>query len=107
MIPGGWALRADGRPSTTAQDAPVSPIAGALKQINTWSKWQTRGVLYVHYGALYGTAGLKVSDVRGAQRVEVNALDPRTFMLINGGAANSGRALMPSSNGAIRNTRKC
>lgn len=74
LIPGGWALKQE------------TAITSALKQINTWSKWQTRGVLYVHYGALYGTAGLKVSDVRGEKRVEVNALDPRTFMLIGGGA---------------------
>ncbi len=49
----------------------------------SWSKWKTRGVLYVHYGAMLGVSGLKVADLRSQQRVVVAPVDPATFMLVH------------------------
>ena len=44
------------------------------------SKWDTNGVLFVHYGAKYGVSGLRVSDYNN--EVVVSPADPTRFMLI-------------------------
>jgi hypothetical protein len=72
IVPGGWLFPAD---SPTAW-----PEARDL--IFSWSRWNTRGVLYLHYGATYGVSGLKVVDARDARRILVQPLDPMRFMLI-------------------------
>lgn len=72
IIPGGWAL---------AEDAP--PVwSEAIKQIHAWSRWATRGVLLIHYGAQMGLSGLKVCDDREKKQVKIEPLDPRTFIKI-------------------------
>lgn len=75
IIPGGWAL---------AEDAPEA-WANAMKTLFDSSRWQTEGVLYVHYGALYGVSGLKVVDDRAAKRIELVPCDPTHFMLVAAG----------------------
>jgi hypothetical protein len=75
IIPGGWAL---------AEDAP-SGWQPAIDQVFAWSDWATDGVLFVHFGALYGITGLKVCDLRDQQRVAIKPIDPSTFMLVRTG----------------------
>jgi len=72
IIPGGWSLKSD---------AP-EPWQAAIKQIDAWSRWMTRGVLFVHWGAQMGLSGLKVCDDREKKQVKIEPLDPRTFIKI-------------------------
>ena len=76
IIPGGWAF---------TEDAPEA-WALARNQVWAWSGWNTSGVLYVHYGAVYGVSGLKVADLRDQKRVVVVPVNPTCFMLL---ASNS------------------
>lgn len=71
VIPGGWTLaeRSMG-------------LAAAQQKVFDWSRWDTLGVLYVHYGAQYGVSGLKIADLRDDKKVIISTLDPTTFMLI-------------------------
>lgn len=78
IIPGGWAL---------AEESPEA-WADAMKVLFDWSRWQTEGVLYVHYGALYGVSGLKVVDDRARRRVELVPCNPTHFMLVAAGQYN-------------------
>lgn len=46
------------------------------------SRWDTKGVLYSHYGALYGVSGIRVADVREENpRIELQPARPTCFML--------------------------
>ncbi len=49
------------------------------------SRWDTKGVLYSHYGALYGVSGIRVADVRGEKRIELQPARPTCFMLVYDG----------------------
>ncbi len=75
IVPGGWAF---------AEDAPKA-WETATKQVLDWSDWDRDGVLYVHYGSVYGVSGLKVIDDREEGRVTIAVLDPTTFMLVRSG----------------------
>lgn len=46
------------------------------------SRWDTQGILYSHYGALYGVSGLRVADLRDEKRIELQPARPTCFMLI-------------------------
>lgn len=72
IIPGEWAWE---------EDAPDVWDA-ARQQIFDWSNWRTQGVLYVHYGAVFGLSGLKVADVRDMAQVQVIPCSPEYFMLV-------------------------
>ena len=74
IIPGGWA---------TAPDTPEAAQA-AMRQVLAWSHWQTDGVLYVHYGAMYGVSALKVADLRGREQVVITPVDPTCLLLVPG-----------------------
>lgn len=74
IIPGGWAFK---------QEAPDA-WRTARKQLFAWSEWATQGVLYVHYGAIFGVSGLKVADLREEKKVVIAPVDPRKFMLVRG-----------------------
>ncbi len=75
IVPGGWAL------------APgAEHLAAALATLFEWSDWSTEGVLYVHYGALYGNSVLRVSDLRAAGRVVVAPVAPESCLLVESGA---------------------
>lgn len=78
IIPGGWAFK---------QEAPDA-WRTARKQLFAWSEWATQGVLYVHYGAIFGVSGLKVADLRDERKVVIAPVDPRTFMLVRSGGYN-------------------
>ena len=75
IIPGGW---------TFAADAPQK-WQTATSQVLNWSDWSTDGVLYVHFGAMYGLTGLKLSDLRETKRIIIKPLDPTSFLLIRNG----------------------
>lgn len=75
IIPGGWAFK---------QEAPDA-WRTARKQLFAWSEWATQGVLYVHYGAIFGVSGLKVADLRDEKKVVIAPVDPRTFTLVRAG----------------------
>src|SRR5512135_3398621 len=60
IIPGGWQLAEECRGLQAARD-----------QVLKWSRWDQEGVLLVHYGAVYGSAGLRVADVRDANVVTI------------------------------------
>ena len=71
IIPGEWAF---------AKGAPEAWVK-ARSQVWKWSSWDTSGVLYVHYGAVYGVSGLKVADLRDAKRIVIAPVDPMCFLL--------------------------
>ena len=73
-IPSGWEF-----PKTEAKADVWSKARDALFDA---SKWDTNGVLFVHYGAKYGVSGLRVSDYNN--KVIVSPADPTRFMLIYG-----------------------
>ncbi len=72
IVPGGW---------TWKEDAPEA-WRKARAQVFAWSEWQTRGVLYVHYGAIYGNSALKVVDARDAGRVVVVPVNPQKLLVV-------------------------
>jgi hypothetical protein len=74
IIPGEWALD---------EDAPER-VEDAIKAVFNQSGWGMRGVLYVHYGAMLGVSGLKVSDQRDEGKVIIAPIDPRRYMLVPG-----------------------
>lgn len=76
IVPGRWKF---------PDDAPDA-WRTARKQIFDWSGWATRGVLYVHYGAVYGQSVLKVADLRDARQVIVAPVNPRHVLLVPNGA---------------------
>ena len=49
------------------------------------SNWVTRGVLYVHYGAVFGVSGLRVADLREMGQVQLCPVSPEFFMLVEKG----------------------
>jgi len=49
------------------------------------SDWDTQGVLFIHYGAMYGVSGLRVSD---SPIVTIVPADPTRFMLVYSGVYN-------------------
>lgn len=83
IIPGGWAWE---------EDAPEAWDT-ARKQVFDWSNWRTQGVLYVHYGAVFGLSGLKVADVRDLGQVQVIPCSPEYFMLVETNRYNRTPAL--------------
>lgn len=72
IIPGDWVL----------DEMVPENLAEAMAQIFAWSKWNTDGVLYVHYGAEMGVSGLKISDLREQKKVIIKPVDPQRFMLV-------------------------
>lgn len=72
ITPGGWRF---------AEDAP-DVWSAARRQVWSWSDWTTKGVLFVHWGAVFGMSGIRVSDLRDQRRVIMSPVDPRRFMLI-------------------------
>lgn len=83
IIPGGWAWE---------EDAPEA-WEDARKQVFDWSDWRRRGVLYVHYGAVFGLTGLRVADLRDRGQVQVIPCSPEYFMLIPSGQYDQTTAL--------------
>ncbi|MGE5138302.1 MAG: phage portal protein [Rudaea sp.] len=77
IIPGEWTL--DGRIKNREQ------MEAARDLVLNRSGWAEDGVLYVHYGSLYGLTGLRVSDLRDARKVMLSPVNPRSFMLLGGG----------------------
>ncbi len=71
LIPGGWSFPAD--------DPKAEAWAKAQDALFDASKWDTDGVLFVHYGAVYGVSGLRVSDADG---YSLSPADPTRFMLV-------------------------
>lgn len=76
VIPGQWRMDLDYVNDDQLQ---------AFDTIKTWSEWNTKGVLFVHYGAMFGLVGLKVIDDAEAGKVKITAVDPTTFMFIQSG----------------------
>lgn len=76
LVPGGWGFPEE------------SPETWALARnvVWDWSRWSTTGVLYVHYGAMYGVSGLKVADLREEGKVVIAPADPTRFMLTTASA---------------------
>ena len=77
IIPGDWAL-------PPVDDEPRAEIwQRAMDTVFDWSSWSTEGVLYVHYGAVYGLSGLKVCDAPEEGQVRICPMDPTTYMLVH------------------------
>lgn len=74
LIPGGWSFPVDD-PKAEAWKAAQDALFDA-------SNWDTEGVLFVHYGAVYGVSGLRVSDADG---YSISPADPTRFMLVRAG----------------------
>lgn len=72
IIPGGWKFPDE---ESVKWDEARDALFDA-------SKWDTKGVLFVHYGAVHGVSGLRVSD---NEKVLITPADPTRFMLINNG----------------------
>jgi hypothetical protein len=79
IVPGGWEW----------EDDTPDAVREARETLFDWSDWDTDGVLFVHYGAVFGVAGLKVVDWREAGRVLVVPVSPEMYMLIPGGQYDS------------------
>lgn len=75
LIPGGWAWE---------EDAPEAWEV-ARHQLFEWSDWRRRGVLYVHYGAVFGSVGLRIADLRDRGQVQLSPCSPEQFMLVDAG----------------------
>lgn len=73
IVPGGWDM---------PEDAPEA-WNEAKEVIFKWSRWQTEGALYVHYGAVYGVSGLKIADLRDQRRAVISPAKPTCFMLVS------------------------
>lgn len=71
LMPGGWLL---------PESASVQQRA-AVERVFRASAWESKGMLYVHYGAQMGITGLKIVDDRDAQKITISPVDPRKFML--------------------------
>jgi len=76
IIPGGWEFDHD--------DARAEVWAQARDALFDMSSWDINGVLFVHYGAMYGVSGLRVADVwtDGERRVLLQPSNPTCFMLV-------------------------
>lgn len=46
------------------------------------SRWDTKGVLYTHYGAMYGVSGIRIADIREEKVIELQPARPTCFMLV-------------------------
>ncbi len=99
IVPGFWTLRPssplrsaqDSTPASTQRSASTQDAAlqRAMDQVFAWSVWPIDGVLYVHYGALFGVSGLRVADLRAEGRIVIKPIDPRCFMLLPRGTYDS------------------
>ncbi len=78
IIPGLWTLAPD-----------AQHLEPAVRQVLVWSDWSTDGVLYTHYGSLYGACGLRIADLRAEGRVLIRAVPPTVFMLARAGRYDS------------------
>lgn len=83
IVPGAWTWEAD----------TPDHIRQARQTLFDWSDWDTDGVLFVHYGAVFGRSGLKVVDAREAGRVLLVPVSPEMFMLVESGQYDSAPAL--------------
>lgn len=88
IVPGGWTWPDPDKAEGIGQSQ-IDAWALARRRVFDWSNWQTRGVLYVHYGAQFGVVGLKVVDLRERGQVQVEPCNPRNFMLIENGQYDS------------------
>ena len=71
IIPGQWTFSED----VTEQQLNL------IKEIFNNSNWDVDGVLYIHYGAIYGTSVLKMADHRESRIVTIHAIRPTMAML--------------------------
>lgn len=77
LVPAGWEF--------DQEDSRYQTWAMARDALFDASKWDINGVLFVHFGAMYGVTGLRVSDVwEGNKRVMVIPANPTNFMIIPG-----------------------
>src|SRR5438105_9128323 len=75
IVPGFW----------TFPDALSERFTAARDQVFSWSSWSIDGVLYVHYGALFGLSGLRIADLREASQVLIKPISPQCYMLLASG----------------------
>lgn len=63
---------------------PKSKIWDAARDVLfDMSHWDTKGILYSHYGAMYGVSGIRVADIREeTPRIELQPSRPTCFMLV-------------------------
>lgn len=92
IVPGDWAWP---DPDTLEGVTPAQLDAWRLarRQIFDWSGWVTRGVLYVHYGAVFGVSGLKMIDLRGRGEIQIEPVNPQNFLLVESGQYDDTPAL--------------
>jgi len=64
-----------------ADDAPEE-WKTAREIVFDWSEWDVQSPLFVHYGAMLGVTGLRISDIQDDEKVVISAADPRKFMTI-------------------------
>lgn len=76
IIPGGWTLPED--------EAQAEAWQVAIATVFDWSDWTIDGVLYIHYGAMYGVSNLKIADLRQARRVILKPANPECLLLVDG-----------------------
>jgi hypothetical protein len=73
IIPGGWTFPPD--------DPKYQAWTDAKDTLFDMSAWDVNGVLFVHYGAMYGVSGLRVSSLPGV--VMVQPANPTCFMIFD------------------------
>lgn len=80
IVPGDWKL-----PDGTTEQPFNRAWQPALERVFDWSDWDRDGVLFIHYGSMYGVSGLKISDLRERRIVQIKPVKPSCFMLIEAG----------------------
>jgi hypothetical protein len=75
IIPAGWAF--------PPEDPKFEAWSKARDTLFDMSAWDVNGVLFVHYGAMYGVSGLRVADVRESKLVIIQPIRPINFMLVS------------------------
>lgn len=73
LIPSGWDF-----PDKAKKDT----WEAARDKLFDMSAWDTNGILFVHYGAVHGVSGLRISDDQDNKRVIMSPADPTRFMLV-------------------------
>lgn len=75
IIPGGWTFPTD--------DARYDAWTAGQDMLFDMSAWDVNGVLFVHYGAMYGVSGLRIADLQDAKRVILQPANPTRFLLVS------------------------
>lgn len=85
IVPGGWGWPSDNDLPDGVSQGQLDAWKLARRRLFDMSDWIRRGVLYVHYGAVFGVSGLRVADLRERGQVQLCPCSPLNFLLVETG----------------------